>query len=44
MAFIQSLVVEIEVPLFELRTMSTQELVSGPEEGKSQDISLNHSP
>ena len=41
MAIIQSLVVEIEVPLFEVCTMSTQWLVPGLEVGQSRDIFLD---
>ena len=41
MVFIQSLMVEIVVPLIEVHTMSTQELVSGLGAGKSQELFHN---
>ena len=44
MAFIQSLMVEIEVPSFEVYVLCQHKLVSDLGEGKCQDILLNQNP
>ena len=44
MAFIQSLMVEIGVPSFEVYVLCQHKLVSDLGEGKCQDILLNQNP